>query len=124
MASSLRPLMIVLPVLVALVRTTPEAQAGPPPARQTFSIRVPGKVDVASIGRRTDGTPATIRVTASERVEVIVERRPTATSPAVPVLRSRLTAHDDSLTFPAAGMSFDTPENARSTVIVTIVPLW
>ena len=124
MPNSLRRLMIVLPALVAQAGTTHEAHAGQPQARQTFSIRVPGKVEVTSAGRRADGTPATIRVTGTERVEVIVERRSAAPSVVVPVLRSRLTMADDTLTIPATDMPFGIPENARSTVIVTIVPLW
>ena len=119
-----RLLLRLLFVLPALLATTSETHAGQPQSRQTFSIRVPGKVEVASAGRRADGTPATIRVTASERVEVIVERQSAASSTVVPVLRSRLSMADDSLTIPTADTSFDSTGNARSTVIVTIVSLW
>jgi hypothetical protein len=116
--------MIVLPALAALAGTASEGQAGPPQAHQTFSIRVPGRVEVKSAGPRADGTPATIRVTATERVDVVVERRSAASAKVVPVLRSRLTTAEDSFTFPAAENWFDTTENPRSTVIITIVPLW
>lgn len=124
MANSLRALLIVLPTMAALIGTVAAAQAGQPQARQSFSVRVPGKVEVASLGRRTDGSPSTIRVTSSERVEVRVERRPATSSAAVPMLQSRLTTPDDSLTFPTADMVFDSTGNTRTTVIVTVVPLW
>jgi hypothetical protein len=118
-----RRLTIVLPVLATVVGLALDADGRQPLARQTFSIHVPGKVEVKSVGRQPDGTPATIRVTGSERVEVVVERRSPASSKMVPVLRSRITGAGDSLTIPAMDVPLNTPGDARPTVILTIVPL-
>lgn len=123
MDSFLRSLQIVLSAFAALVATVAVAQAGQPQARQSFSIRVSGQIEVASLGRRADGLPSTIRVTSTEQVEVSVERRPVVSSATVPMLRSRLTTPYETLNFSAADMAFDSPGSTRSTVIVTIVPL-
>jgi len=123
MLRSLRPLMIALAVMALMAGENPQVRAGQPQARQTFSIRVPGKVNVETIERRDDGTPAAVRITATERVQVTVEHQPAVSSKPVPVLRSRLTLPGDSLTVPATEQPLDAKHGIRSTVIITVVPL-
>ncbi len=123
MARALRLLLLVLLTMLAVYGTCRTAQAALPQGRQSFSIRVAGKIEVVSVGRQADGSAASLRVTSSERVEVRVERRPSDPSvAAVSMQRFQLTTPNASLNIPAADITIKGTANSQSSVIVTIVP--
>jgi hypothetical protein len=109
-------------MLLVVAGAASQVEAGQPVARQTFSIRVPGRVQLTVEGQHAGGSLDAVRVNATERVEVIVERRAVESDPIVPVLRSSLTNPKTSFALNPRLIPNDGIEGVRQSVLITVVP--